>query len=46
MAGGGWPVVFAREAFGVRIGGGVLWGYLRCSRDILKNFIYVMEMWN
>lgn len=46
MTGGRWPVVFAREPFGVRVGGGVLWRYLGGGGDILKEFINVMEMRN
>ncbi len=46
MASGGWPVVFARETFGVRIGGGVLRRYLGGGGYILKKFIYVVEMRN
>lgn len=46
VAGGGWPVVFAREPFGVRVGSGVLWWYLGGGRYVLKKFIYVVEMRN
>lgn len=46
VAGGGWPIVFAREPFGVRVRGGVLGRYLGGSGYILKKFIYVVEMRN
>lgn len=46
VAGGGRPVVFARETFGVRVGGGVLWRYLGGGGDILEKFIYVVEVRN
>lgn len=44
MAGGGWPGVFAREPFGIRVGRGVLGRYFGRRRHILKEFIYVVQM--
>lgn len=42
VARGGRPVVLAGEAFGVRVGGGVLRGDLSRSGDVLKNLIDVV----
>ena len=44
MAGGGRPVVFARESFGVRVRGGVLRRYFGGGGYVLKEFIDVVEM--
>lgn len=46
VTGGGWPVVFAREPFGVRVRGGVLRRYLGGGGYVLKKFIYIVEMRN
>lgn len=46
VSGGGRPIVFAGEPFGVRIGGGVLWGYLSRGGHVLKELIYIVEMRN
>lgn len=46
MAGGGGPVVFTRETFGVRVGCGILWGYLGSGGYILEKFINVVKMGN
>lgn len=46
VPGGGRPVVFAGEAFGVRVGGGVLWGDLGGGGHILKKLVDVVEMWD
>lgn len=46
VAGGGRPVVFTWEAFGVRVGGGVLWWDLGGGGDVLEEPVDIMEMWN
>ena len=44
VTGGGRPVDFVREPLGVRVGGGVLRGYLGGGGYILEKFIDVVEM--
>lgn len=46
VAGGGGPVVFARESLGVRVRGGVLRRYFSGGGYILKKLVYVVEMRN
>lgn len=46
VAGGGWPVVFARETFGVGVGGRVLGRYFSGGGHILEKLIDVVEMWH